>query len=119
LTRLEGIQVADGRVEATKNINLYTLRKIGGKIGLGQTRGKPKKQVCNLLVAFYGNREIKERTGVASLPSGQSITWNVPRYLNVMFSDDFANWFASRGKALDKDQLDNGIMVDQALFTDL
>ena len=118
LTRLKGIEVADGRVEATKNINLDTLRKIGGKIGLGQTRGKPKKQVCDLLVAFYGNKEIEERTGVASLPSGQSITWNVPRYLNVMFSDDFAHRFATRGKALDKDQLDSGIMVDQALFTD-
>jgi hypothetical protein len=82
LTRLEGIQVADGHVAATKNINLDTLRKIGGNIGLGQTRGKPKKQVCNLLVAFYGNKEIEERTGVASLPSGQSITWNVPQYLN-------------------------------------
>ena len=74
--------MADGHVEATKNINLDTLREIGGKIGLGQTRGKSKKQVCDLLVAFYDNKEIEERTGVASLPSGQSITWNVPRYLN-------------------------------------
>ncbi len=35
LTRLEGVAVAEGHVEATKGISLDTLRKIGVKLGLG------------------------------------------------------------------------------------
>ncbi len=38
LTRLEGVEVAEGHVIETKGINLDALRKIGVKMGLDQTR---------------------------------------------------------------------------------
>jgi hypothetical protein len=93
LMRLEGVAVAEGHVEVVKGINLDVFCKIGVKMGLGQTRLAKKKQMCDLLVSFYVNKEVEERTGVVSMPVnsvGQIITWNVTRYLNVMFSDNFA-----------------------------
>jgi hypothetical protein len=80
LTRLKGIAVMEGHVEATKGISLNTLRKIGVKLGLGQTQLAKKKRLCNLLVGFYVNKEVEEKTGVVSIPvnsAGQIITWNV------------------------------------------
>jgi len=79
LTRLEGVAVAEGHVEATKGINLDALRKIGVKMGLGQTWLEKKKRMCDLLVSFYVNKEVEERTGVVSMlvdSVGQIITWN-------------------------------------------
>jgi hypothetical protein len=84
LTRLEGVEVAEGHVIEMKGIYLDALQKIGVKMGLGQTRSAKKKRMCDILVSFFVNKEFEERTGVVSMPVdcfGQSITWNVTRYL--------------------------------------
>ncbi len=39
--------------------------------------------------------------------------------LNIIFSDKFANFFATRGKSLDKEELNNGFAVDKLLFIDV
>ena len=79
-----------------------------------------KKPLCAAFVDFHARRELEKLTGVTPVnDEGTNINWNVPRLLNVIFSDTFANRFAMCGQALDKEELDNGIEVDQLLFTDV
>ncbi len=73
-----------------------------------------------MLVNLHARRELEELTGVAPVNDEEAnINWNVPRSLNVIFSNKFANCFAMCGKSLDKEELDNGIAVNELLFIDV
>ena len=81
-----------------------------------------KKPLCAALVdlLLHARRELEKLTGVAPVnDDGANINWNMPRLLNIIFSDEFANCFATRGKSLDKEELDNGIAANVLLFIDV
>ncbi len=79
-----------------------------------------KKPLCAALVDLHARRELGKPTGIAPVnDEGANINWNVPRLLNVIFSGKFANCFATCGKSLDKEELNNGIAVNELLFIDV
>jgi hypothetical protein len=70
-----------------------------------------KKPLCAAFVNLHARREPEKLTGVTPVnDEGTSINWNVPHLLNI-FSNTFVNRFATRGQALDKEELDNGIKL--------
>jgi hypothetical protein len=79
-----------------------------------------KKPLRAVLVNLHTHRELEKQIDDAPVNDERAnINWNMPRLLNVIFSDKFANRFSMRGKSLDKEELDNSIAVNELLFTDV
>jgi hypothetical protein len=120
LTKLEGVKLADGQVKKTIDINLDSLLTIAVKMNVRGFCMMKKKPLCAALVdLLHARRELEKLTGVAPVnDDGANINWNMPRLLNIIFSDEFANHFVMHGKSLDKEELGNGIAVNKLLIVD-
>ena len=120
LSRLEGVKLVDKQIENTIHINFDILHIIAVKLKVGGSHTMTKKPLCAAFVDLHARRELEKLTGVTPVndEEGANINRDVPRLLNVIFSDTFVNLFARHGQAVDKEELDNGTEVDQLLFID-
>ena len=139
LTKIEAFRVGDV-VMPIGDIPVDTLRKIctnrlEEKVN---TRGGEKNSeirkgpLCDRLLAFRADMEKQgwhstEPSSVAAQRKNTSrgrkaakprCFINVPRMINVVFSDDFKDRFATRGAPLTKDELEAKKKTDQTLWID-
>jgi hypothetical protein len=117
LTRLVGINVGAEGVIPIFDINLDLLRKIAARLSLKGCRALNKIPLCEALVTLFEKRE-KGNENEPMTNEGRVIHWNNVRILNVMFGTKMMPQLASRGQLLDKDDLDNGVKIDEKLFLD-
>ena len=81
-----------------------------------------KEKICENMIDYCAARKKDgSSANVVSPPvddQGRIITFNVYRFLNVLFSDKFKPRFATHGRALMKEDYDSGVTPDQTLFTE-
>lgn len=117
-TKLHGINIGGGTVVETKDIALDMLRKVANRLGAKSQRQAKKLTVCEALVTFRANQEVGVATGalVDTDASGRLVQLNVERFLNVLFSEKVRGPLADRDASLSKEDLQDKLAVDQALF---
>ena len=120
-TALKGFMVGDTLVEI-QDITVIPLRDAAKKIGIVGYGSLTKPALVKVMLALHNKNELEEARGI-TVPTNVvydnvNVIWNVPRIINIIFSDEFKGRFAERGQHLTKEQLDAGIKVDQELYTD-
>jgi hypothetical protein len=116
LTRLVGIDVG-GKVIPTIDINLDSLHKIAARLSLRKCRTMRKIVLCDALVNLRERREyVNDNEPITD--DGNYLHFNYARYVNVVFGDNLAPQFACLGQLLDKDDLDDGVTIDEKLYLD-
>ncbi len=123
LTQLKGLRVKEknGFVE-TWTITTDIIRTLARKLGATESGNHKKEIICEKLVEFRIRKDEDMARGI-DVPSHivrskKKTISNAGRFINVMFSTEFKDRFANRGRSLNKDQLDAGEKTDQKLFTD-
>ncbi len=124
LTQLKGLRVKEksGFVE-TWTITTDIIRGLSRKLGASDPGNHKKEYVCEKLVEFRIQKDEDNANGIV-VPTHIARNknrklWNTCRFINVFCSAEFKDRFASRGRSLNKDQLDAREKTDQKLYTDL
>ena len=94
LTKMRGIRV-DGELVPTVDITLGDLKILGAKtrFNISGCRKMDKKALCDAVIKFRGDKETKSNARAdasAAVEDTPNAPFNDYRFLNVMFSDDFA-----------------------------
>ena len=93
LTKLKGFTVGDRFVEIY-DIRVIPLQLLAKQVGVLQAVGSMNKPgIVDLVIELHASREMEKVTGVV-VPNNVAYDadrniWNVPRVINVIFSDDF------------------------------
>lgn len=128
-TKLTGMDMGGpGRFVLAVHLNVSMLRKIATKLGI-TSHNVIKPEIADCIIQKVGELAGKvakaladgEDIDVSAITlideKGSSIVFNLPWFLNVLFSDKMVPLVANWGLNLTKDDLENKKKVDQELFT--
>ena len=87
------------------------IRRFATRMGIDKQGKAGKRAICEAIV----QHKIKPKKKEAPKKNSRA---NFKRFINALFSEDFAPKLATRGQSLTKDQMTDGIKTDELLFRD-